>query len=116
MKARWAFFLSLVLGVFAFSLEWHSVDQSLVAKRQLTQAFVRHVDPNNVTAEALREADDPSAEALLQRSEVVSHIGVPFAALSGLCLFVSHRRKEPAWRWTVGLLLCLYGYLLIGPI
>ncbi len=116
MKARWAFFVSLLLGLVAFSLEFEAVGQSMKARTLLTQAFIRHQDPSNATAEAFREANDPSAEALLHRSEVVSHISVPFAALSGLGLLISRRRKEPAWRWTVWLLLLLYGYLLGGPI
>ena len=118
MQKRWAFFLSLVLGVFAFGLEWHSIDESMAAKDQLTQAFV-HLDPDNLTAAALRQADSPSAEALLYKSRQLTYFTMPFAAMSAICVYLSHRRKEPvALVWSCGVLLMLsfYIYGVIGPI
>jgi len=105
MKRRWAFCLALVFAVVAFCLQFWSVGGYITAKKQLTEDFIRHVETGN-----------PVAEALLQRSEVVSKAGMPVAVTSILCLFLSHRRREPAWRWPVGLLLCLYGYFLVGPV
>jgi hypothetical protein len=105
MKKRWWFLLSLAWGVLALCLECHAVDESLDAKRHLTQDFIHNMGPKDVAAEILGK-----------RSETLCYFSMPIAAMSGLSLFLSYRRKEPASRWTIGLLLFLYSYLLIGPV
>jgi hypothetical protein len=113
MKKRWAFFLSLALGVFAICLQSWYFQQSSDAKHQLTEYWMRYSDPDNpptaeVMAEAFRVAQASPAKAQLRSAGVAALIGMPAAAMSALCLFLSHRRKEAARRWLVGALLILY--------
>jgi lipopolysaccharide export LptBFGC system permease protein LptF len=110
MKKRWAFFLSVTLGGLALFLQFQSVGDYLEASKRVAS----HFDP--ATGIETPAPHNSLAEALFLRSKMASNFGVPVAAMSALCLFLSHRRKEPAWRWIVGLLLCLYSYLLLGPI
>ena len=117
MKKRWAFFLSFMLAASALGFECWIGQESMDAKKQLTQDFLRNFDPITGSVKAHCEAENPSARKALDRSETLSWLTVPIAAVSGLCLFLSRRRKEPtAWRWTVAALLFLYLYLCLGPI
>ena len=117
MKRRWAFLLSLALSLFAICLEFRAVGDSIEAKKQLTEDTIRNIDPTTGRVKALRTPENPSARSLLRRSQILSYITVPAAAAGALCLFLSHRRKEPtAWRCTVVVLLLLYLYFLGGPI
>lgn len=114
MKKHWAFVLSLALGGLALCLEWRSNNEYIDASKQLTEGFVHHFDPATGTVGAIPY--NPAAQALLHRSEVLSHLAFPAAGISAVCLFLSHLRKETAWRWIVGLVLFLYAYLVLGPI
>ncbi len=116
MKSRWAFYLSLMLGVLAVGIESWYIEQSGEARRQLTEYSMRDSDPDNPPSREIMEADLRAAEASpakarLRRAEAVASITLPAAAMSGLCLFLSRRRKEPARRWIVGALLISYWYL-----
>jgi hypothetical protein len=106
MKKRWVFYVSLVLGALALTAVLHSVIQYSDAHRQLNQLYL---------AQGFG-AHSPAAEALLSDSRTWSFFSVVLAIGSGFCLFLSHRRKEPAWRWGVVAILCLYSYLLLGPL
>jgi hypothetical protein len=105
MRRRWAFILSLALGLLALCLVCISVNSRSDAKQQLTEYFLRNVD-----------AHGTPTEVLYQKGDKLLYFSMPAAALSALCLFVSLRKKEPAWRWTVWLVLFLYTYLVLGPI
>jgi hypothetical protein len=106
MKRRWVFSISLVLGALALTAVLHSVNQYSDAHRQLNQLYLA----KGATAHS------PAAEALLRTSRTWSFCSVVLATGSGFCLFLSHREKEPAWRWVVVVILCLYSYLLLGPL
>jgi lipopolysaccharide export LptBFGC system permease protein LptF len=108
MKSRWIFFVSLALALSAFFIQWVSIDDYLDARKQQTQDFLHHVETPNL-----------SADALLQKSKILSYFAVPVAAISAFCLFLSYRRKEPmalVWRCGVAVVLALYFYGVIGPI
>ena len=106
MKKRWVFSVSLVLGALALTAVLHSVNQYSDAHRQLNQLYLAQ----GATAHS------PAAEALLRTSRTWSFFSIILAIGSGFCLFLSHRRTEPAWRWAVEVILCLYSYLLLGPL
>jgi len=105
MKRRWAFLLSFVLGAVALGLEWRSGSLRLEAREMQTQDFLHDIVTPNVVA-----------NALLDHSEVLARSALPAAGTSSFCLFLSQRRKEPAWRWTVWPLLFLYLVFVLGPI
>ena len=113
MKERWAFLLSLALAVLALCFQcWYRL-RSSDAKQQLTEYWMAHPDPDKPPTreamdEALRVAGNLPATAQRHRALVAAEIGMAGAAMSGLGMLLSRRRKEAAPRWLVGCLLFLY--------
>ena len=88
MKARKIFFLSVAFAILAIALRLGALGQFQDGYRVMRETGV-HQFP----------ADQSRRGALLL------YVSVPLALASAAFVFVSHRRREPAWRWvTIGLL------------
>ena len=119
MKERWAFFLSLALAMLAIYSQWWYLQQSGDAKRQMSEYWSHYSNPDNPpTAEAMTQAltlaQTLPARAQQGRAMVAFYLGFLAAVMSGFCLRLSRRRKEPARRWIVGALLFYYFLLCLA--
>ena len=98
MKARSMFLLSLLLVVVA-------VVMVLGARGQLEQGVQAWQSGNR---ELFREFS--------RRGAWLLYPAWALAVGGAACLFVSHRRREPGWRWTVVVLLGLFLLFSCSPV
>ena len=88
MKARKIFFLSVAFAVLAVAMRLGALGQFQDGYRVMREAGVHQF---------------PAEQS--RRGALLLYISVPLALASAAFVFVSHRRREPAWRWvTIGLL------------
>jgi len=98
MKARSMFLLSLVLMVGALLMV-------LKGRGQLSEAF-----------QAWHSGDREVFREFANRGRWFIYPAWALAAGAVACLFVSHRRREQAWRWTVLALLALFLLFGLAPV
>src|SRR4051794_16084876 len=98
MKARWAFLFSVVLVLLAFSLR-------LAALGQFQEGYQIRRETGN--------RDFPVAQS--RRGAVLLYSSLPLAVASAVFIFISFRRREPAWRWITVCLLALYILVSFAP-
>src|SRR4051812_44947149 len=88
MKARSAFLLSVAFVLVALSFRLGALGQFQEGYR-----IRRETGQREFPAEQSR------------RGAALLYASLPVAVISAVCVFISFRRREPAWRWvTVGLL------------
>ena len=88
MKARWIFFLSLVLVLLAVVLRLGALGQFQDGYRIMRETGLHQFPPEQA-----------------HRGAFLLYISLPLALAGAVCVFVSYRRREPAWRWfAIGLL------------
>ena len=83
-----AFLISLVLVLFALALRLGALGQFQQGYRMMRESGLRTFP-----------------EEQSRRGALLLYLSLPLAVASAASIFVSRRRREPAWRWvTVGLL------------
>jgi hypothetical protein len=88
MKVRKLFLLSLALALSAVALRCAATGQFEDGYRMMRETGLKHF---------------PAEQS--GRGALLLYISLPLAFASAACIFASHRRREPAWRWvTIGLL------------
>ena len=88
MRVRKIFFVSVAFAVVAVALRLGALGQFQDGYRVMSETGVHHF---------------PAEQS--RRGAFLLYVSVPLALVSAACVFVSHRRREPAWRCvTIGLL------------
>jgi hypothetical protein len=88
MKARKVFLFSLALALFALALRIGALGQFQEGYRMMRESGLHQF---------------PTEQS--RRGAFLLYVSLPLAVMSAACVFVSRRRREPAWRWvTIGLL------------
>ena len=88
MKVRMIFLLSLAFALLAVALRLGALGQFQDGYRIMRETGLHEF---------------PAVQS--RRGAFLLYISLPLALVSAACVFVSRRRREPAWRWiTIGLL------------
>ena len=98
MKERMVFLISLVLVFFALALRLGALGQFQEGYRMMRETGLR-----NFPVEQSR------------RGALLLYFSLPLAAASAVCVYVSRRKREPAWRWVTNGLLGLYLFVSFAP-
>jgi len=98
MKPRKIFFLSVAFAIFAVWLRLGALGQFQDGYRVMRETGVHQF---------------PAEQS--RRGALLLYFSVPVAMVSAACVFVSHQRREPAWRWVTMALLGIYLLVSFAP-
>lgn len=98
MKLRKIFFLSLAFALLAVALRLGALGELQDGYRMMNQQGLHHF---------------PAEQS--HRGALLLYSSLPLALMSAACVFVSHRRREPAWRWITVALLGIYLLVSFAP-
>jgi hypothetical protein len=98
MKSRIAFFVSLLLVLVALCLGAAAKGQLELGYRMMRELGLKKFP-----------------EAQSDRGALLLYTSFTLAAASLVCLVISYRKREPAWRWIVVVLLGLFLLISIAP-